>query len=524
MASRVAFLKRGRGTDCRSLAALAMGGTCLLFAPSVLASPLVPPEAVQSRGVPVAQTFLADHGENVSMVATRDGVNCVASRPLPIRESEYRGGDGVEVPFKKVTRSPASSIQAIARPGEEISFRVQLKYSPDTAEPIWLSLADEEFDLSDTLEPSRDSLWLTGEYAEVLGLALAAGDTSRLQAISAETGRQVIDRIDAPSLAGLHACLETLASLEKSGSQDDVGAETAEIDGDAVPIDKPRDNGRSAEVALVDDAVDFPALPIPAAGVRLELVAHPDPDARVTEEQLEGCRMRDIPDELYRGHLTKLTGFFSQTDDVYVAFDDAGQLQRAYIPGIFDSDLTNGSKNARVSLAADSNVPDRPNTVRGCLGEARIQAPFCVYPGAVEGTYSLAECGVLGVWDEVENGYVDTLSWGTPGSRAASRLGAQTSAPPRVVSAPGRWALSPPSFGSTPGGPISSPTLPPDRFPPYDDRPRDPNDPNPPPGERPDGPRPETPHIPPIPLPAAFWLLLSAVVGLSGIRVLRRPA
>ena len=517
MASRVAFFERGRDTERRSLAALAIGGTCLLFAPSVLAAPVVPPEAAQSRGAPVAQTFLADHGENVSMVATRDGVSCIASRPLPIRESEYRESDGTEVPFNKVTRSPASSIQAIARPGEEVTFRLQLKYSPDTDEPIRLSTEVEEFDLSDTLEPSRDSLWLTGGNAAALALALAASTSPRLQAISAETGRQVTDRIDAPSMAGLQACLETLASLEEGRSQDDADEAAVVFGGGAEPIDTAQDAGGAAELALVDDAANVPALPVPAAGVRLELVAHRDPDARLTEEQLEGCRMRDIPDELYRGRLTKLTGFFSQTDDVYIAFDGAGRLQRAYIPGIFDSVLADGSNDARVSLAADSNVPDRPNTVRGCLGEARIQAPFCVYPGEVDGTYSLAECGVLGVWDEVENGYFDTLSWGTPAPRAAS----QTTVPTRNASAPRSWA-SIPSFGSPPGGTISPPSLPSDRFPPFDDRPQDPSGPILPPGDRPDGPPPEMPDIPPIPLPAAFWLLLAAVASLSGLRALQR--
>lgn len=479
------------------------------------------------RGGPIAQMFLEDHGKNVSLVRTQDATSCVASRVLPIADASYLAPDGSPVSHDDVIRSPASSIQAIARPGEPVTFRVQLKYSPDPSRPVEMRIGSRTFDLVDALEPSGDSLLLTGDAAERLAQALqdgtglttvpTAGPT--LQAVSAATGRQVTDRLLAPDMGGLDACLATLRDLPAAedpptaDASDHVLAES-DMSGPGLPDVEARaadarttDVPEDAGIAADDTDTALPVMPAPVIGLRLEFTARPDPDLRVDPDALTQCRMRDIPDEVFLGQLKTVTGFFSQTQDVYVAFDDRGALQRAYIPGIFDSDLSPGANRAHVSLAADSNLPDRPNTVRGCLGDAPLEAPVCAIPTSQAGSYTVAECGVLGM-SQTREEYLGEVP------------GPFFDATPPARMSTGRTPGGVPSFsrpfgsrdfsggggflGGGGGGGGGQPG--PGGFFPGGDPP--------PPGGG-------GTEVPAVPLPAALWMSLLALTGLSGVGVLK---
>jgi hypothetical protein len=375
------------------------------------------------RGGPVSQTFLEDQGENVSLVRTQHGISCVASQVLPIADATYSAPDGTPVPFDDVTRSPASSIQAIARPDEQATFRIQLKYSPDPSRPVEMRIDGQTLDLMDALEPSGDSLLLTGETAQLLGDELRRGASPTLRATSDATGREITDRIMAPDMAGLTSCLVTLKDLPAvddlpTAEVSNYDVADADIPGSGMELrhaddrvaDTPNENVPESVSTMVAEETNTsqPVVPVPVVGLRLEFTARPDPELRVDPSALKHCRMRDIPDDVFLGQLKAVTGFFSQTQDVYVAFDDQGELQRAYIPGIFDSDLSTGSNRARISLAADSNLPDQPNTVRGCLGDAPLEAPVCAISKSGGDSYTVAECGVLGM-SQTREAYLDEV-------------------------------------------------------------------------------------------------------------------
>jgi hypothetical protein len=342
---------------------------------------------------------------------------------LPIADASYSASDGTPVSFDEVTRSPASSIQAIAHPGEPIAFRIQLKYSLDPSMPVEMQINGETLDLIADLEPSGDSLLLTGNTAQLLADELRRGASPTLHATSDATERQVVDRIMAPDMAGLESCLATLEDLQVV---DDLpNAEIPDYDVADADIHDPDVEWQDADdrvdetpnvtvpeglstVTAEEDEPHQPIVPVPVTGLRLEFTARPDPERRVDPSVLKHCRMRDIPDNVFLGRLKAVTGFFSQTQDVYVAFDDQGELQRAYIPRIFDSDLTMGTNTAHISLAADSNLPDEPNTVRGCLGDAPLEAPVCAISKSGDGDYTVAECGVLGM-SQTREEYLDEL-------------------------------------------------------------------------------------------------------------------
>jgi hypothetical protein len=252
-------------------------------------------------------------------------------------------------------------------------------------------------------------------------------------------------------------------------------------------------------------------------GLRLEFTARPDPELRVDPAKLSHCRMRDIPDDVFLGRLTAVTGFFSQTQDVYVAFDDRGQLQRAYIPGIFDSDLTAGRNSARISLAADSNLPDRQNTVRGCLGDAPLEAPVCAIAGSGVDGYTVAECGVLGMSETRADDPDDVFVPFTPDTtgalpRAATgNVGAGGTSFSRPVGSIGNA----PGFTGLVGGGGGSATndtglgdtgL--DTFLPGGDAV---------PGDGGNG-----NDVPSVPLPGALWMMLAALTALCGAGIVRR--
>jgi uncharacterized membrane protein YgcG len=494
-------------------------GAVLMTTTAASAATITVSDVMARRGGPIAQNFLDTHGDNVSVVTTRNGASCVASRPLAIAESIYRAPDGGVVDISDVIRSPASSIQAIGRPDAPVTFRIQLKYSPDPAEPITMEIDDRTLDLAGALEASSDSLLLTGDAAELLAEALHRGETPALRATSGATGRQIIDRLIAPDMAGLDACLVTLDEL-----LDVEGLPQMDLAEAALPAPNRPDAGglaagapsgivpeEAVTLVVVEEARAEPALPVPVEGLRLEFVARPDPEARIAPSALEHCRMTDIPENVYLGRLTAVTGFFSQTQDVYVAFDGEGQLQRAYIPGIFDSDLSVGASRARVSLAADSNLPDQPNTVRGCLGDALLEAPVCVFSEEGEDRYTLAECGVLGMSESRE----DLLS----SLQEVTVPGLDGSDPILVGITPGGggnggsgggFTFSGGGGGGTGGGGGGGPDLP--EVEPFFPDPDD-DDPDPPGGGGGGG----GGEIPPVPLPAGLWLMLAALAGLSGL-------
>lgn len=503
------------GTVCRVSAA-----ALLLMSVSAGAATVTSHDTPTRRGGPIAQHFLETHGENVSLLATRNGISCVASQPLPIAEALYVSPDGTVVPFAEVTRSPASSIQAIAQPDGPVAFRIQMKYAPDPAKPIVMELDGQSLDLADALEASRDSLWLTGGTARMLEEALRRGGTPALRATSGGTGRRITDRITAPDMAGLESCLVTLEQrLDVEDMSDPDMSEDDMPTVDAPDMDAGAGDANAGEalraimpeagstIAAVAGQPSRRALPVPVAGLRLEFVARPDPETRVAASALESCRMRDIPENLFLGRLTAVTGFFSQTRDVYVAFTDAGQVRRAYIPGIFDSDLTPGTNSARVSLAADSNLPDQTNRVRGCLGDALLEAPVCVSSNQDDDGYTVSECGVLGmsmtregfmdvlpplIFDDPEptgprlisrGGYGGTFSTTPAGSGGRGSGGGSRDSLPGLSSLPvlGGGGSNSGDGGDTGGGEVS-----------------------------------------PVPLPAALWLMLASLSGLCGLGAWRQ--
>ena len=498
-----------------------------------------------SRGAPIAQNFLDSHGDNISLLATGNGASCVASQTLPIASSVYVEANGTSVDFKDVIRSPATSIQAIARPGAAIGFRIQMKYSPDAAQPISLDVAGQTLDLATSLEPSSDSLWLTGTDARILAEALRRGDIPKLSATSGESGRRITDQITAPDMAGMDACRITLdellsaQDLAEAGTPDLTAPVAATLPADAGQEGEPSiTTGVTAhgsqDVALlisVEQVPVRPALPEPVAGLRLEFVARPDPETRIAPRALEKCRMSNIPENVYLGRLTAVTGFFSQTQDVYVAFDKQGQVQRAYIPGIFDSELRPEGGSARVSLAADINHPDQTNMVKGCLGDALMEAPVCVSSEESSDHYTIAECGVLGTSESREDVLSSLEGLALPGLTGSSPLLASTT-PGSAGSAGfaagfrgmgfgwagggnssgigfGRGRTPSPRFGNVPGSFLDG----------SDTQP----------GGNGGGtgggsglPGGDGGDISPVPLPAGIWLMLGALTGMSGLAAMAR--
>ncbi|MGI3213153.1 hypothetical protein ACROSR_18875 [Roseovarius tibetensis] len=504
-------------------------GFAMLGSVSASASTVTVIDPGTRRGGPVSQTFLENQGENVSLVRTQHGISCVASRVLPIADASYSAPDGTPVSFEDVTRSPASSVQAIAHPDEPVTFRVQLKYSPDPSRPIEMRIDGQTLDLVDALEPSSDSLLLTGDTAQLLANEMRRGTALTLRATSDATGRQITDRLMAPDMAGLDSCLVTLEDLP---SVDD--RPTAEVSNyDVADADIPglamefRDGDERVAVTSDEDVLENvgtmpaeeaaaaqPVVPVPVTGLRLEFTARPDPELRIDPSALKHCRMRDIPDDVFLGQLRSVTGFFSQTQDVYVAFDDRGELQRAYIPGIFDSDLTAGTNRSRISLAADSNLPDQPNTVRGCLGDAPLQAPVCAISKSGDDGYTVAECGVLGMSQTLDEYLEEMLLPFFAGPDEA--IPAMTTARERAGddTSFSRSVDSSSSFRSSSGpvgnGGLSSPVNPSDLGSDIIVSGGSSTDTG-------EGGR----DVPMVPLPAAFWMMLLALTGLSGVSVLK---
>lgn len=283
-----------------------------------------------SPSAPVRQDFL---GNETSLVRTESAEACVVSQTIEIRASRYSApGTGDPVPFERITRSDAASVQIVA-PREGAAFlRVQLKYSPRPDTPITLDLGDRSVDLRAMVEASGDSLRIEDP---VLLAAIRArleddGDM-RLVATSRDTGRLVEDRIAGFDFARFDACREG--------------------------------NGLDA----IDRTIE------PADAIAIAFDVERTDESRATEDDARICRVEDASVVLYRGILKHVEGFFSQTERVFVSFDDTGAVERVFIPGIVEGTrLRDGRFETRISIAANGNDPVAPARLSGCLGDDTV--------------------------------------------------------------------------------------------------------------------------------------------------------
>lgn len=411
---------------------------------AVAAPVVLDPNLAHQRGAPINQRFLPS---GASILTTLDAKACVVSRRINIETSIYRNSDGSAAAFDEIRRSPAASVQAIAAAGAP-AFRMQLKYSVIPGTPIRLTLGGRELDLQTALERSTDSLLIAGAEAAALEAAFRAGERPVLEAVSVDTGRHVIDRLDAPDLAALAECQTVL------------------------PTDRLTEGLVSNEV-------------------RVTFQADPETTPLATLPDLKACGMTEPPGRLHLTRLETITGFFAQTDKVFVAFDEAGALSQAYIPGIFDGDFRNGAQKARLSRASDGNVPMAANDVKGCLGAEAIE--ICDYRSK-NGGHMLGSClhpdalameapsGVPGNVGPREPIGIAGLPAGPSGSPGGGLINVATTGPG------GGGGSSSSDDGGEGGG---TPPVPPD-------------------GD------PSTPS--PVPLPASVFLLSGALLGLRGLR------
>jgi len=416
------------------------------------------------RGEPVQQHFLditsesggSESGGNVSIVTTREGRSCVASRRIGIETSDYRAPTGEAVPFDRILRSSASSIQAVAGPagtsggmsGDAPGFRIQLKYNLAPGTPAMLATGGQEWDVAAALEPSGDSLWLTGAAAAALAAAFRDGTAATLSARSRDTGRQVSDLLPAPDLAALADCAAGLA-------------------------DAP-----------------LPAMPV-TSEIRLSFDVEQGDEHIATPEDMRACGMSDQPETLYLGRLRDVGGFVSHTDRVFVAYSPEGEVSQVYISGIFDAGLTGPQSSARISHAADGNLPAAPNRVSGCMGTHTVD--ICHYPGE-NGTHHLGPCLDLPMVSSAGVPDADASPWGSalpPGGFAPGTGSIPPGNNNRLTNIP---PVLPPVFGGGGGGGGGSNGG----------------------GEDPE------PPVAPIPLPLPGLLLGGAMLLLAGLR--RRSA
>jgi hypothetical protein len=412
---------------------------CSLVCASVAqAKPVMPDQKLAGQsGAALRQEFRPDGSSVVTSVDTKV---CVVSRRIDIETSTYRAAAGGFVPFADIRRSPASSVQAVADTVGVQGFRVQLKYSPRLSDPITLQIGSQVFDLRTAVEPSTDSLWIVGPAAAALAAGFRTEQRGKLIATSVDTTNLVTDVLVPMDMAALDRC------------QADIAKQTP----------------------------DDPQL---TNEIRVSFVADPKTTPLATLPELRTCGMTDPPGRLHIAQLDSVTGFFAQTDKVFVSFDDAGQVAQAYIPGIFEADFRNGGRMVRISRAADGNLPTAPNAVKGCLGAAA--QTLCDYTEGNGTGHLLADC-VDG------NGLADQELAGLP--EAPTGLG-------QSITPPGQGGGIIPSGGGIPiggggttggGGGTNPPPPPPD------------------------------PDPSPVPLPATGFLLFAATLGLSVLR--RRKA
>ena len=307
------------------------------------AAPLALEETGTNRpGQPIHQQFLAT---GASIVTTRAGRACMVSRRIGIETSAYLNRDGAPVPFAEVRRSPAASVQAGEDGEGAVWYRLQMKYPLSRAAAATLRAGGQEIDLHPMLEPSGDSLHLTGEVAALLARAFAEDGQPVLEAWSTDTGHRVTDRLEAPDAVALAACVEALPAAV--------------------------------------------AAPVVTNEVRVTFAGTPATTPLATLPDLKACGMTEPPGDLHLVRLDSVTGFFAHTDRAFVAFDDKGGVERFYMSGIFDADVSGEAGTARLSRAADANLPDAENAVKGCLGTAT--QPICSYDTG-KGNHLLADC------------------------------------------------------------------------------------------------------------------------------------
>lgn len=408
-------------------------------------------------GEPIRQTFL---GGLASHVRTRDDTACVASRGIDITAADYRDFEtGLAVPFAEIIRSHAASIQFVTRLSDHAeSFRIQLKYSPKPGEPITLTIGETVEDVTAFLEPSGDSLRFTApEMVSALRATLEAGDGFTVTAVSRDTRRRVTDRVDTMAFETYDACRREQAEH---------------------PTDPPSNR------------------------VAFDFVASPDPALRATDAETAICRVEDPATQLYRGRLLWTTGFFSQTEDVFVTFNNNGDVEQLYVPGIVEGRRRPaGSLATRLSISASANNPMTVARVSGCLGLAPIALCRNGDSGWSECIGGLAQDALFEDAVFLSNFELDGPAGQAPGALRAmfptsSPLGGGTVA---SFGAPGGFG----SFGRPRGS--SANFLPPMGGQPGLE-------------ESPSKVGPKEPSIPAIPLPGAALLLVTALLGLVGAR------
>ena len=410
-------------------------------------------QTLDLRGAPISQQFLPG---GASIVTTTDMRACVVSSRIGIEASVYTAADGTVVPFDQIRRSIAASVQVVQPLGvDQTGFRIQLKFSPAPGTPILLTLEGQRRDLQDMLEPSSDSLWISGDMAVALQAAFVAGARPVLHSTSADTGHLVTDRLDAPDLAALAQCRVVLADTAPSPA-----APTAAV------------------------------LPL-SNEIRVSFQADPATTPLATLPDLRTCGMTDAPGVLHLARLDSVTGFFAQTDKVFVAFAADGTLAQVYIPGILDGDFRDGGHRVRLSQAADSNLPTVQNDMKGCLGAATV--PVCHYDLA-HGGHLLGAC--IGT-DGPDGDFVpETIASYEPGSTSTGpTLGGGGSS---------GGGSSGGGSGFTPGGFTPAPGGGPDKI---DEV-----------GGETGGGGGGGGGPSPVPVPAPFMLLAAALIGLAGLR------
>lgn len=332
-------------SHCRNTMLVSVVGLAAICAPSAFAATSnLEAEDLAGRGVPLEQRFLQS---GASVVTTEDGRTCVVSRRIEIETSRYLGVDGQALPFDQIIRSIGTSVQAVDGPGADADgFRIQMKYSLTEGEPMVLTVGGQEYDLSGTLEPSTDSFWITGATAAALTAAFKNGGAAQILGTSRDTAHVVTDTVPAPDMTALAACVADL------------------------PAKAP--------------------LPPLANQISMRFIATPDAASIATLDQMRTCGMKPADRPLHLGRITRTTGFFAQTDKVFVTFDDAGSVDQVYVPGIFDAGLDGQEEGAaRLSRAADGNVPDAANLTKGCLGAEEIS--IC-YRTDADGAHVLQAC------------------------------------------------------------------------------------------------------------------------------------
>jgi hypothetical protein len=405
------------------------------------------------NGRPLAQTF---HDSGASWVATDAGAGCVSSRTIPIEDSLYIDrATGALKSFEDVRRSYAASAQLISEAPDGLQrLRVQFKYPLDRNEPVTLTAGGETFDLEPFRERSGDSVLITApEIIAALRRADTAGGDATLVAVSADTKRLVVDAVAPPSFETLAACLA-------QGAPED--AETP--------------------IALITVSHD----------------SAPTPDSVATLPEMRACGAEPDAGPLHRGALRSVTGFVSQTRDVYVRFSPDGSPRHLYIPGIFEAVReADGAWRADVSRAAAGNDPHAESTVSGCLGAATVW--LCE-----DGAGGLGPCvGALLVGElPVENLLAD----------AASRdVGAWSHTAPSTSGSTWPEFASPASMGGSGGWSSGARGT---SAPPSVSSPRDPRLVTPAPDET----------VIPIPAPGALGMLVAAVAALATVGFRRQAA